>query len=197
MVLGRRKYVKKWRLFVVKPKLILLIICFFIVSMFTFAEELPNGYKKYSFGMSMDEVKDAIKEDSLLKNVREEVLSVRIQPDKQILTVYGDRRNGGYVEKAYFQFNEDKLFYIYLPLSEKKVEYYSLLKSMTDKYGNATNLEPKKASWENDSVRIQIEKPCILKYTDIKTWDSLSSTEAEMEARKEEKIEREKFLEDL
>ena len=84
----------------VKPKLILLIICFFIVSMFTFAEELPNGYKKYSFGMSMDEVKDAIKEDSLLKNVREEVLSVRIQPDKQILTVYGDRRNGGYVEKA-------------------------------------------------------------------------------------------------
>ena len=181
----------------VKPKLILLIICFFIVSMFTFAEELPNGYKKYSFGMSMDEVKDAIKEDSLLKNVREEVLSVRIQPDKQILTVYGDRRNGGYVEKAYFQFNEDKLFYIYLQLSEKKVGYYSLLKSMTDKYGNATNLEPKKASWENDSVRIQIEKPCILKYTDIKTWDSLSSTEAEMEARKVEKIEREKFLEDL
>ena len=68
---------------------------------------------------------------------------------------------------------------------------------MTDKYGNATNLEPKKASWENDSVRIQIEKPCVLKYVDVKTWDSLSSTEADMEARKIEKIEREKFLEDL
>jgi hypothetical protein len=182
---------------VVKSKLFFLLLCFFVVSVSAFAEDLPSGYKKYLFGMSMDEVKETIKDDSLLKNVREEVLSVGIEPDKEILTVYGDRRNGGYVEKAYFQFNEDKLFYIYLELSQKKVGYYSLLKSMTDKYGNATNLEPKKASWENDSVRIQIEKPCVLKYVDVKTWDSLSSMEADMEARKIEKIEREKFLEDL
>ena len=181
----------------VKPKIFFLIICFFLISISTFAEELPNGYKKYSFGMSMNDVKEAIKDDNLLKNVREEVLSVRIEPDKQILTVYGERKNGGYIEKAYFHFNEDKLFHIYLQLSEKKVGYYSLLKSLTDKYGNATNLEPKKAGWENDSIRIQIEKPCILKYTDMETWKSLSSTDEEMEARKTEKIERESFLEDL
>lgn len=181
----------------VKPKIFFLSVCFLFISMLAFADELPNGYKTYSFGMSMDEVKDAIKNDSLLQNVREEVLSVRIEPDKQILTVYGDRKSGGYVEKAYFHFNDDKLFHIYLQLSNTKVGYYSLLKSMTEKYGNAANLEPKKASWENDSVRIQIEKPCILKYTDVKTWNSLSSTEEEMEARKNEKIQRENFLEDL
>ena len=84
-----------------------------------------------------------------------------------------------------------------MQLSNTKVGYYSLLKSLTDKYGNATSLEPKKAGWENDSIRIQIEKPCILKYTDMETWKSLSSTDEEMEARKTEKIERESFLEDL
>lgn len=181
----------------VRPKIIFLSVCFLITSMLIFADELPNGYKTYSFGMSMDEVKSTIKDDNLLQNVREEILSLRIEPDKQILTVYGDRKNGGYVEKAYFHFNDNKLFHIYLQLSSTKVGYYSLLKRMTEKYGNASNLKPEKANWENDSVRIQIEKPCILKYTDVKTWNSLSSTEEEMEARKNEKIQREKFLEDL
>lgn len=178
-----------------KKKRCVVFFLFFMSFFLLFTEEkpLPKGYKEFHFGMKKEEVKEVIRKNKEFIQGREEVLSVRMEPDKEILTVVGEN----YVEKAYFHFHKDRLFHIYLILSDSKIGYYSLLKSLTEEYGNPTRLEPKRAFWENSVTRMQIEKPCVIKYTDIQLWNSLDTTEEEVTKKNLLKTEREKFLEDL
>lgn len=131
-------------------------------------ETLPEGYKNIRLGMTREEVEEILKTSSDFEN-REEVLTIRIEPDKQIITSEGY----GYILIGYFHFSQDSLYQIFIKLDHTKIGYYNLLKNFTSKYGAPPLFEPKRAQWENDSVRLVIEKPGTLRYIYLPVWNQL------------------------
>lgn len=142
-------------------------------SLFSLESKLNNGYKDIKLGMKMEEVKKIINTMTDFSPLKEEVLVVRTEPDTQIITTEGL----GFIEMAYFHFHDDVLFQILLKLSEKKIGYYTLLKSLIEKYGPPLSLTPNKAYWTDDVTKIVIEKPCTIKYQYLPIWNNLTKKE--------------------
>ena len=140
-----------------------------LLNSFAMSNALSDGYKDIKLGMSKKEVSDLLKKSLEFDAKREEILSIRIDPDSEIITAKGL----GFINVAYFHFNKDRLFQIFIKLNEKKIDYYSLLKTNTNKYGNPKNLEPTRASWEDSKVKIVIEKPSTIKYLFLSIWNEL------------------------
>lgn len=155
------------------------------------SEELSYGFKEFKLNQTQNEVKELIKKSFDFANRRDEALSIRLEPDTDIITAEGL----GFIKIGYFHFNKDKLFQIFLKLDEKRLGYYLILKRFTEKYGNPTSLEPKSAFWENEEVKIVIEKPCSLKYIYKPIWNEITSSDQTSDSVFF-KI-REKFIEDL
>lgn len=155
------------------------------------AEVLPSGYKDFTFGLTMEEVKILVDRSPEFNALREEVLTIRTEPDRQILTV----RGLGFVKQGYFHFHENKLFHIYLIFNETRIGYYNLLKTLTSKYGNPVNFQPSRAVWKDEHSRVMIEKPSIIKYTSVGVWEMLGSTD--LSDRNFEQMQRDRFLDGL
>lgn len=155
------------------------------------SEELSFGFKEFKLNQTQSEVKELIKKSFDFANRRDEALSIRLEPDTDIITAEGL----GFIKIGYFHFNKNKLFQIFLNLDEKRLGYYLILKRFTEKYGNPTFLEPKSAFWENEEVKIIIEKPCSLKYIYKPIWNEITTADQTSDSVFF-KI-REKFIEDL
>ncbi|HOJ65153.1 MAG TPA: hypothetical protein PLE45_12120 [Spirochaetota bacterium] len=149
------------------------ILIFIFLTFILNSLDLTDGYKDIKLGMSKSQVEELLKNSPDFIPQREEILSIRIEPDTEIITVEGTT----FIEIAYFHFNKDKLFQIFLKINEKKIGYYILLKRFTDKFGKPSGLEPKSAFWQNSNVKIVIEKPCTLKYIYLPIWNELTKTD--------------------
>ncbi|OHD10099.1 MAG: hypothetical protein A2Z98_09060, partial [Spirochaetes bacterium GWB1_27_13] len=108
-----------------------------------FSQKLSNGFKDFKLGMSKEQVSNLLKKSFDFDAKREEILSIRLEPDTEIITADGM----GFIQIGYFHFNKDKLFQIFLKIDEKKIGYYLLLKNNTERFGNPKRLDPKSASW--------------------------------------------------
>ena len=53
------------------------------------------------------------------------------------------------------------------------MDYYSIFKTLCQKYGNPNYLDPEKATWEDKDVILSLEKPLCLKYTDAQISDQI------------------------
>jgi hypothetical protein len=73
------------------------------------------------------------------------------------------------------------------------MDYYSMFKTFTLKYGEPTSLNPTKSEWKNNSVVLSLEKPLTVKYLDVKVFDELQNS-SEVATSAEEYL-RKKFLE--
>ena len=63
------------------------------------------------------------------------------------------------------------------------MDYYSIFNTLCKKYGNPKYLDPEKATWEDESVILSLEKPLCLKYTDAKVNNQiLEQSKAEQAA---------------
>lgn len=171
---------------------LLLFLLLFILSApcLSGQENLPGGYKNIKLGMTKEEVQEVLKNSNDFEN-REEVLTIRLEPDQQIITSEGY----GYILIGYFHFNEDSLYQIFIKLDHTKIGYYNLLKKFTEKYGNPSTFEPKRAIWENDNIRLIIEKPGTLRYVFLPVWNSL--LKSDLSDRKYIEKNRSNFLDNL
>lgn len=151
-------------------KTVAILFCLFSCFPVIGSDKLNNGYKGIELGMPMEAVRELLVKSPEFNFIKEEVLTIRIEPDKEILSTEGR----GFIIEGYFHFYHDRLYQITLKLSEKKIGYYLLLKRLTNKYGNPTGFSPQKASWENEIVRIVIEKPCTIKYIDLPVWSGFA-----------------------
>ena len=116
---------------------------------------------------------------------------IRIEPDTEIISTEGN----GFINLGYFHFNNDRLYQILLKIDEQKIGYYYLLKNLSEKYGKPSIFTPKKVSWENEKVKIVLEKPCTLKYVDNTIWDEIINRDQTSDAVIEQI--RKKFVDDL
>ncbi len=130
---------------------------------------LSNGYKEIRLGMTLEEVRQIINSMPEFNPIREEILQIRIEPDKQILTTEGY----SFVSKAYFHFDNDRLYQILLKFNQNKIGYFNLLSTFRSRFGEPAFINPSKSYWQNERVRITIEKPATIKYLDRQIWNSI------------------------
>lgn len=148
-------------------------------------QTLPKSYRGISLGMSLESVKDALLADKLFGYRGERDFTLLASPNRSAIETAG----ASFIERAWFQFSEESLYTITLKLNTDKVDHYSIYKHFCEKYGEPLDVNPKRAVWEDASVRITIERPLTVKYLDLGVFNNMlekSQTEtAESELRRE------------
>lgn len=155
--------------------------------------DLPNGYGGVTLGMSVDEAKKALKENGDFGYNGDR--DVSLLPGENRVLIETDARDfarWSYLEQCWFQFYDDKLYTIMLNLNKKKVDYYSVYSSLVKKYGEPVEFSPERAVWKNDDIQLSLERPLILKYIDLKVFNSLIQ-ESMVDKTAQEKL-RDEFL---
>jgi hypothetical protein len=75
------------------------------------------------------------------------------------------------------------------------VDHYSVYTSFVKKYGEPASLNPKEAVWESDEVRVAVERPLTIKYTDKQVFNEVVSELKATESA--ELFRRQEFLDDF
>ena len=174
-----------------KIKFFLISVLLFITFFLNCIEPLSDGYKDIKLGMSKEQVQSILEKSIEFNFKKEEILTFRLEPDTEIISTEGL----SYIIYAYFHFNHNQLFQIILKLSENKIGYYYLLKKFTERFGKSTELSPTRSIWDNEKVRIIIEKPCTLKYVYLPVWNGLLKEDNTSDKLLD--LNREKFVDDL
>ena len=158
----------------------LFCVLFFLISVFGFSQDssideksekkaLPNGYSTVKLGMTLEAVKSAL--------LREPDFGYRGERDVSLLP--GENRHlietkgGSFLDNCWFQFYNESLYIISVNVNKDFMDYYSIFKTLCQKYGNPNYLDPEKATWEDKDVILSLEKPLCLKYTDAQISDQI------------------------
>lgn len=132
-------------------------------------EDLPMGFSGLTMGREMEEIKDLLTENFYFDYQGDPDVSMLMNPDTSIIEC--DGRN--FIERAYFQFYRNKLYTITLVLNRKETDYYTMMTTFEKKYGPFKYLKPEETVWENEIMRISIEKPLTVKYIDLTVFNQL------------------------
>lgn len=177
-----------------KKKINFLIILFIFCSLF--AEEVPRGYKSIKLGMSFDDTKDALLKDSDFGYHGERDVSLIPGTNKVLIETDSESGYGStFLKHCWFQFYNEELFIITININTEKMDYYSVFKKLSDKYGEPTSLNPKTATWKNEDTTMTLEKPLSLKYIDNKIFEETQQYSNIEKSASE--ITREMFLDEL
>jgi len=143
-------------------------------------EPLPPGHGDIVLGMDIETVKSELLKDPNFNYRGEPDVSMLPNDDKQVIDCDGVL----YVDRGYFQFNDDKLYLITMVLDEEYVDHYSIYAALKDKYGEPSSLDPSKTIWQDEKIRVSLERPLSIKYIDREVFQSLQE-----QSRAEDSIE--------
>ena len=161
-------------------KIFSLILTVVISCAFVFAQSgknsgsLPKGYGGIELGMSVDSVKDALKKNSEFGYNGDR--DVSLLPGENRVLIETDARDfarWSFLEQCWFQFYNEKLYIITMNINTQKMDYYTMFKNFTEKYGEPDEINPEKAVWESDSVTMILEKPLSVKYIDTQVYKNI------------------------
>lgn len=131
--------------------------------------ELPNGFRNIVIGLSMDEVKDELIQDGYFDYRGDPDVSMLLTDNRSIIETKGSV----YIDSGYFQFYNNTLYTITLLLDINKIDYHTIFTTFIDKYGKYNTLSPSIVKWENDNIRITLEKPLTIKYVGLKIYNNI------------------------
>lgn len=159
-------------------------------------DSLPTGYKDIQFGMSVDDVKDALKADASFGYRGDRDVSLSKTENQTLIETDAERyAPNSFLTRCWFQFYDDALCTITLNLRRSKIDYHTVFSTLTQKYGEPTNLSPNRAEWRDDNVIMSLEKPLTLKYVDKQVFDDKQSSSKS--ARSADEQSKEDFLDGL
>lgn len=177
-----------------KKSVILIIFIFLITS--AFSKDIPTGYRGITLGMSLDETKDALLKDASFGYHGDRDVSLIPGTNKILIETDANSGHGSiFLERCWFQFYDDELFIITININTQKMDYYSVFTKLTEKYGKPDTFSPQSATWKNENITMNLEKPLTLKYIDN---DILKNTQnySNIEESPEEQT-RDMFLDEL
>ena len=151
--------------------------------------ELPDGFRELRFGMSMEEVKAELERDGYFEYTGDPDVSIADRPDSSTI----DTGGFFYISRGFFQFHENRLYIIILKLDTDEIDYYTLYTTLTGKYGTPDSLDPQEAVWENETVRMSLERPLAVKYIDRTVFEEIQTEELDLRSMRS--VTRERFLE--
>jgi hypothetical protein len=154
-------------------------------------KQLPRQFRELVLGMSLDDLKEALIKDSMF-NFRgdPDVSFIPIREESLVETT-----GSSFVRRAFFQFRDGAMFIMAFTLNTGMMDYYTMFTDLTGKYGPPSYLDPKEAVWENEEVRIAIERPLTVKYIDKKVFDDIISESSALQSRRVQ--ERQEFLDEF
>lgn len=132
-------------------------------------QELPQGYRQVKLGMSIENVKDTLKEDPIFGYRGERDISILAGKNRSLIETSGSSN----IKRAWFQFYEEKLYIIIIQMNTDNIDYYSVYSALCKKYGEPDTLDPKRALWKNDTVSMILERPLAIKYIDSIVFNEL------------------------
>ena len=153
-------------------KKILIFLAFTAISVYSFAESLPRGYKGITLGMSLEETKDSLVKDPDFGYHGDRDVSLIPNSSRTLIETDAERGLGSnFLTRCWFQFTFDELYIITINVNPEKIDYYSIFTKLVEKYGEPTSFNPQSATWKNDEVTMSLEKPLTLKYIDNKLFE--------------------------
>ncbi len=170
--------------------IIMLMLFSFCLSLYA-QEALPNGYRDIRLGMNIEEVKEALKSDSLFGYRGERDVSFLPSENQTLIETSSD----SWLEHCWFQFYDDTLYTIIINFNPEKIDYHSVYNELIKQYGEHKELSPQRVVWENDSITLSLERPVSVKYIDRAVFDSLQQETVSNESITE--MLRENILGDL
>lgn len=139
------------------------------------------GFREIKLGLSLDDAKVAIENDGYFDYRGDPDLSMLLSENRAII----ESRGKFYIDSGYFQFYNEVLYTITLVLDTGKIDYYTMFTTLREKYGDFNSLSPKRVIWENEKVRISLEKPLTLKYVDLSVFNEIVEDDITQEAVEE------------
>lgn len=162
-------------------KTIIVLFLFLVTPLYAQENNLPMGFRGITLGLPLEEAKKAIENDGYFDYRGDPDLSMLLTENRAII----ESRGKFYIESGYFQFYNEVLYTITLILDTKKIDYYTMFTKLRDKYGKFNSLSPERVIWENEKVRISLEKPLTLKYVDLLTFNQIVEDDITQEAMEE------------
>ena len=132
---------------------------------------LPNGYLNIRLGMTFESTKSALLLYPVFGFRGDRDVSILPGFDRLLIETVGD----GYLDRCWFQFYENKLYTISININTKQMDYYSVFKTLCQKYGSPKSFSPDKAVWEDENVIMSLEKPLCIKYSDVKILNEIEN----------------------
>jgi hypothetical protein len=151
----------------------------------------PVSFHGIGLGMDLSLVKEKLMTDPLFAYRGDPDVSLLPRSSQALIECRGTT----YIQRAYFQFEKEKLFIMIFVLDEQKLDHYSLFTTLERKYGKPLSLSPQETVWLFESVRFTLERPLTVKYVERKTFETLLEKGAAQEDL--EQVSREKFLEEF
>ena len=174
-------------------RLLSIFILLLIIITFTTAQEssteVPDRFGKIILGMSMEDAKKAILADGNFNYRGNQDLSILRRPNESLI----ECRGYDFVDRAFFQFKDDKLYSITILFNQELLDHFSLFTTLSGKYGNPDNLNPEKSVWESEYTSLVLERPLQIKYLDRKIFEGIVG-DADISNSLSE-LSREQFLE--
>jgi hypothetical protein len=153
------------------------------------APELPTAFSTIELGMNVETVKERLRKDPNFFYRGDPDVTLTPARQQELIEVEGTL----YVERAFFQFEDEELYIIILQLNRERLDYFTMYTDLEAKYGEPAVFEPSQVVWESDEVRMSLEKPLTVKYVAQPVFEELVAS-GEME-RSQRDISREEFLE--
>ncbi len=174
-------------------KLLLLFLLLLIISGNIFTQEMfsevPDHFRDIVLGMSMEDAQKEISSDGNFNYRGSQDLSILRRPNESLI----ECRGYDFIDRAFFQFKDDKLYSITILFNKELLDYFSLFTTLSGKYGNPDNLNPEKSVWESEKTSLVLERPLQIKYLDKKIFEGIISAANISQSLSE--LSREQFLE--
>lgn len=126
------------------------------------AETLSRGFQELQLGLSLEATRERLRGNGnfLYRGAPD----VSLRPFDQEESIETEGR--GYMERGAFHFADGTLYIITLFLDRDRLDYFTLYRTLEDKYGEPDSLSPRDAVWENEETTLILERPLTVKYID-------------------------------
>jgi hypothetical protein len=152
------------------------------------ANRIQNGFASIRLGLSFDAVEQRLTESGAFRYRGEPDVSMVPMQNRRVIEAQG----GTFVERGFFQFSDSQLYIIILNLDRSELDHYTLYTTLTEKYGEPASLSPEEIVWEDDAVRLSLERPLTVKYVAKEVFEGLMAEgQVEESART---LSREQFI---
>lgn len=152
---------------------------------------LPDGYRSILLGMEFSEVKDLLLREARFDFRGDPDVSIQTNGNQSLISSSGR----AFIDQGFFQFNDNQLYLIILQMDRERMDFYSLQKTLTKKYGQPAELSPEGLFWKDEEVQLSLEYPLTIKYLDLEVFNSFIEEDIRLKSFQE--ISRSEFLEDF
>ncbi len=140
----------------------------FVLAQEASAPQLSRNYRGIELDMPPEQVQNLLLADPWFEYRGDASVSLLERPRASVIDAGGSL----FISRGLFQFEEEALAAIILELNPEKIDWYTMYRTLENKYGPPVELNPEKIWWTDGITRIALERPLTVKYLDLEVFES-------------------------